>query len=151
VKRIQNHREHGGNTHRDARRRIIRLFMENKSLTETIIGCALKVHSTLGPGLLESAYKECLYFELRKSGLYAEKEKPLPLIYDEVKLECGYRIDLLVEREIVVEIKSVDALAEIHLAQVLTYLKLSHNRFGLLMNFNVMKLKDGIKRVVNGY
>ena len=125
--------------------------MENKSLTETIIGCAIKVHSSLGPGLLESAYKECLWFELRRAGLYVEKEKPLPLIYDEVKLECGYRIDLLVEREIVVEIKAVDSLAEIHLAQVLTYLKLSKNRFGLLMNFNVLKLKDGIKRVVNGY
>lgn len=83
--------------------------------------------------------------------MYVEKEKALPLIYDEVKLECGYRIDLLVEKEIVVEIKSVDALVEIHLAQVLTYLKLSQNRFGLLMNFNVLKLKDGIKRVVNGY
>jgi GxxExxY protein len=127
------------------------LMMENSMLTETIIGCALKVHSALGPGLLESAYKECLYFELRKSGLYVEKENALPLIYEEVKLECGYRIDLLVEREIVVEIKSIDALAEIHLAQVLTYLKLSKNRFGLLMNFNVLRLKDGIKRVVNGY
>ena len=148
---MQNHREHGGNAHRDAQRKILRLFMENKTLTETIIGCALRVHSTLGPGLLESAYKECLCFELRKAGLYVEKEKPLPLVYDEVKLECGYRIDLLVEREIVVEIKSVDALAEIHLAQVLTYLKLSQNRFGLLMNFKVLKLKDGIKRVVNGY
>jgi len=83
--------------------------------------------------------------------LYVEKEKPLPLVYDEVKLECGYRIDLLVEREIVLKIKSVEALAEIHLAQVLTYLKLSQNCFGLLMNFNVLKLKDGIKRVVNGY
>jgi len=104
--------------------------MEKNTLTETIIGCALKVHSALGPGLLESAYKECLYFELRKSGLYVEKEKALPLIYEEVKLECGYRVDLLVEREIVVEIKSIDALAEIHLAQVLTYLKLSKNRLG---------------------
>jgi len=126
-------------------------MMENSMLTETIIGCALKVHSALGPGLLESAYKECLYFELRKSGLDVEKEKALPLIYEEVKLECGYRIDLVVEREIVVEIKSIDVLADIHLAQVLTYLKLSKNRLGLLMNFNVLRLKDGIKRVVNGY
>ena len=125
--------------------------MENKPLTDGIIGCALRVHTALGPRLLKSAYKECLYFELRKSGLYVEKEKPLPLIYEEVKLDCGYRIDLLVEREIVVEVKSIETLGEIHVAQVLTYLKLSKNRFGLLMNFNVLRLKDGIKRIVNGY
>lgn len=125
--------------------------MTNSNLTEQIIGCAIKVHKALGPALLESAYQECLYFELRKEGLYVEKEKPLPLIYEEVKLEVGYRIDLLIEREIVIEIKSVDALADIHLAQVLTYLKLSNNRLGLLINFNVVLLKDGIKRVVNGY
>ncbi len=111
----------------------------------------MKVHSALGPGLLESAYQECLYYELIKAGLHVEKEKGLPLVYDDVKLECGYRIDLLVERKIVLEIKSVEALADIHLAQVLTYLKLSKNRFGLLLNFNVTKMKDGIKRVVNGY
>jgi GxxExxY protein len=125
--------------------------MPNSNLTERIIGCAIKVHKALGPGLLESAYQECLYFELRKEGLYVEKQKPLPLVYEDVKLECGYRIDLLVEREIVIEIKSVDALADIHLAQVLTYLKLSNNRLGLLINFNVVLLKNGIKRVVNGY
>lgn len=125
--------------------------MENRSLTERIIGCALKVHSALGSGLLESAYQECLYFELRKEQLFVEKEKPLPLVYKEVRLECGYRIDLMIERQIVVEVKSVEALSEIHLAQVLTYLKLSKNRFGLLINFNVLKLRDGIKRVVNGY
>jgi GxxExxY protein len=124
--------------------------MEN-DLTGKIIECAIKVHSALGPGLLESAYKECLYFELRKAGLLVEKEKALPLIYEDVKLECGYRVDLLVESKIVVEIKSVDVLADIHLAQVLTYLKLNKSRLGLLMNFNVLKLKDGIKRVVNGY
>ncbi len=111
----------------------------------------MKVHTALGPGFLESAYQECLYFELRKVGLLVEKEKSLPLIYEEVKLDCGYRIDLLVEGKIVIEIKSVDALADIHLAQVLTYLKLTGNRFGLLINFNVVRLKDGIKRVVNGY
>lgn len=125
--------------------------MADQNLTEQIIGCAIKVHKALGPGLLESAYQECLYFELRRIGLFVEKEKPLPLIYEEVKLEVGYRIDLLVEKQIVVEIKSVDALADIHLAQVLTYLKLSNNRLGLLINFNVVLLKDGIKRVVNGY
>ncbi len=125
--------------------------MTNSNLTEQIIGCAIKVHKVLGPGLLESAYEACLCFELRKQGLYVEKEKPLPLVYEEVKLDCGYRIDLLVEREIVIEVKSVDALANIHLAQVLTYLKLSNNRLGLLINFNVVLLKDGIKRVINGY
>ncbi|MEZ4945392.1 MAG: GxxExxY protein [Cyclobacteriaceae bacterium] len=121
------------------------------SLTEKIIGCAMKVHTALGPGLLESAYQECLYFELKKAGFVVEKEKPLPLIYQEVKLDCGYRLDLLVEGQIIIEVKSVDKLADIHLAQVLTYLKLSGNRFGLLINFNVVRLKDGIKRVVNGY
>lgn len=125
--------------------------MTNSKLTEQIIGCAIKVHKVLGPGLLESAYEACLCFELRKQGLYVEKEKPLPLVYEEVKLDCGYRIDLLVEREIVIEVKSVDAWADIHLAQVLTYLKLSNNRLGLLINFNVVLLKDGIKRVINGY
>ena len=120
-------------------------------LTGEIIKCAMKVHTALGPGLLESAYQECLYFELRKAGMLVEKEKPLPLVYEDVKLDCGYRIDLMVEGKIVIEIKSVEALADIHLAQVLTYLKLTDNRFGLLINFNVVRLKDGIKRVVNGY
>lgn len=125
--------------------------MEDNEITERIIGGAIKVHKTLGPGLLESAYQACLYYELVKSGLSVEKEKPLPLIYEEVKLDCGYRMDLVVEKRVVVEVKSVDALTEIHLAQVLTYLKLTNNRFGLLINFNVLKLKDGIKRIVNGY
>jgi GxxExxY protein len=125
--------------------------MPNSALTEQIIGCAIKVHKALGPGLLESAYQECLYYELQKLGLYVEKQKALPLVYEDVKLECGYRIDLLVEKQVVIEVKSVEALADIHLAQVLTYLKLSNNRLGLLINFNVMLLKDGVKRVINGY
>ncbi len=125
--------------------------MEDNELTNKIIGCAIKVHKTLGPGLLESAYQACLHYELVKSSLSVEKEKPLPLVYEEVKLDCGYRMDLVVENRIIVEIKSVEALTDIHLAQVLTYLKLTHNRFGLLINFNVLKLKDGVKRVVNGY
>ncbi|MBN8651078.1 MAG: GxxExxY protein [Cytophagales bacterium] len=125
--------------------------MEESYLTEKIIGCSIKVHKALGPGLLESVYQSCLYYELNKSGLLVEKEKALPVIYEEVKLECGYRIDLLIEKKIIIEVKSVDALSDIHLAQVLTYLKLSNNRFGLLINFNVLKLKDGLKRVVNGY
>jgi GxxExxY protein len=125
--------------------------MTENELTEKIIGCAIKVHKALGPGLLESAYQECLYYELIKNNLYVEKEKALPLIYEEVKLDCGYRIDLLVENKIVVELKAVEALNDVHLAQVLTYLKLTKNRLGLLINFNVAKLTNGIKRVVNGY
>ena len=125
--------------------------MNDNEITSEIINCSIKVHKVLGPGLLESAYKECLYYELKKSGLIVEKEKPLPLIYNEVKLECGYRADLFVNDRIIVEIKSVDALKDIHLAQVLTYLKLVNKRIGLLINFNVLKLKDGIKRIANGY
>jgi GxxExxY protein len=125
--------------------------MEENLITEKIIGSAIKVHKALGPGLLESAYQACLYHELIKTGMFVEKEKPLPLIYEEVKLDCGYRMDLVIERKIIVEVKSVDSLTDIHLAQILTYLKLSNNRFGLLINFNVTLLKDGIKRVVNGY
>jgi GxxExxY protein len=124
--------------------------MELNDLTGRIIGLAMEVHSVLGPGLLESSYKECLYYKIGKSGLYVEKEKPMPLVFESVKLECGYRIDLLVENKIVIEIKSVDALNDIHLAQTLTYLKLGNYKLGLLMNFNVVKLKDGIKRVING-
>ena len=120
-------------------------------LTRRIIQCAMKVHSNLGPGLLESSYLECLCYELVAANLFVEKQKPLPLIYEQVHLDCGYRIDLFVEKRVVVETKSVEALADIHLAQVLTYLRLSKVRFGLLINFNVLKLKDGIKRVVNGY
>ncbi len=125
--------------------------MEDNQITERILNFAFKVHTNLGPGLLESSYKECLFYELKKAGLFVEKEKPLPLIYEEVKLECGYRIDLLVENKIVVEVKSVDQLNDIHTAQVLTYLKLSGCKIGLLMNFNVLKLKSGIKRLINGY
>lgn len=100
--------------------------------------------------MLESAYKECLYYKLVQSGLLVQKEKPMPLLFEEVKLDCGYRIDLLVENKVVIEIKSVDALNDIHLAQTLTYLKLGNYKLGLLMNFNVLKLKDGVRRVVNG-
>jgi len=126
-------------------------IMNENEITSEIIKCSIEVHKSLGPGLLESAYKECLFYELQKSGLTVEKEKPLPLIYKEVKLECGYRADLFVNNQIIVEIKSVDTLNDIHLAQVLTYLKLVNKRIGLLINFNVLKLKDGIKRIANGY
>ena len=124
--------------------------MTENELSSKIIGLAIEVHTVLGPGLLESAYKECLYYKIAKSGLYVEKEKPIPLVFEEVKLECGYRIDLLIEKKVVVEIKSVEALNDIHLAQTLTYMKLGNYKLGLLLNFNVVKLKDGTKRVVNG-
>ena len=124
--------------------------MTENELSNIVIGCAIEVHKSLGPGLLESAYKECLSYKLIGEGLFVEKERPLPLVFEEVKLECGYRIDILVEKKLIVEIKSVEALADIHLAQTLTYLKLSGCKLGLLINFNVVKLKDGIKRVING-
>jgi GxxExxY protein len=120
------------------------------NLTESIIGAAIQVHRALGPGLLECAYEACLAFELGRRGLKVEQQKPLPLVYEEVKLDCGYRIDLLVEGSVVVEIKAVDALAQIHEAQVITYLKLSGCKLALLMNFNVTALKDGVRRFVNG-
>ena len=123
--------------------------MTENQLSSVAIGFALKVHSALGPGLLESSYVACLHYELINAGLYIEGQKPLPLIYQAVKLDCGYRLDLMVERKLIIEVKSVAALNDLHLAQVLTYLKLSDCRLGLLMNFNVLRLKDGIRRVVN--
>ncbi len=119
-------------------------------LSKIVFDAALNVHRNLGPGLLESSYKECLFYELTKAGVRVEKEKALPLVYEEIKLEVGYRIDLLVENKLIVETKAVDALNDVHLAQVLTYLKLSNCKLGLLINFNVSLLKNGIKRVING-
>ncbi|MCF8423242.1 MAG: GxxExxY protein [Bacteroidia bacterium] len=123
--------------------------MVENEISQLIIGCAIKVHTALGPGLLESAYEECLYYELVKEGLKVEKQKALPLIYEEIKLEVGYRLDLIVEDKVIIEIKACEGLNDIHLAQVLTYLKLSNVKLGLLINFNVTRVKDGIKRVVN--
>lgn len=120
----------------------------HQELTSSILHCAYKVHSTLGPGLLESAYEECLHYELDKFGLTVIKQKPMPLVYYEKKLDLGYRIDLLIEGKVIIEIKSVDALNPVHLAQLMTYLKLSKCRIGFLINFNVLSLKDGIKRVI---
>jgi GxxExxY protein len=122
----------------------------NRTQVNKIIGCAIKVHSQLGPGLLESAYQECLFYVLIKEGLDVQKQQAMPLIFDEVHLECGYRIDLLVEDKVVIEIKSVESLNDVFLAQTLTYLKLGNFKLGLLINFNVTLLKNGIKRVVNG-
>lgn len=123
--------------------------MKESELTGVIIGCAMKVHTALGPGLLESAYEACLDYELNKTGLNVGKQKPLPLVYEDVKLECGYRLDLIVENKVIVEIKSIESLNPIYSVQLLTYLKLSNCKLGLLLNFNVLHLKDGIKRVVN--
>jgi len=124
------------------------MVMEIENIFRKVLDCSFKVHTELGPGLLESAYEECLYYELVQSGIKVEKQKALPLVYKEIKLDAGYRVDLLVEDSIIVEIKSVDALAEIHLAQILTYMKLSGCKLGLLVNFNVSHLKNGIKRVI---
>jgi GxxExxY protein len=120
-------------------------------ITDTIIGAAIEVHRALGPGLLESAYEACLSFELAERGVKVEQQKALPVVYRDVRLDCGYRLDLLVENAVVVEIKAVDVLMPIHTAQLLSYLKLSNRPVGLLINFNVKMLRDGIRRMVNGY
>jgi GxxExxY protein len=119
-----------------------------EELTGSILRCAYRVHSALGPGLLESAYEECLHYELNKIDLIVVKQKPMPLVYEEKKLDLGYRIDLMVDGKVIIEVKSVDALNPVHMAQLMTYLKLSGCRIGFLFNFNVESLKDGIKRVI---
>jgi len=123
-------------------------MIENEIATK-VIGCAIEVHRQLGPGLLESAYQECLFYELKQAGFKVEKEKKLPITYKEVTLDHGYRIDLLVENKVVIELKTVEVLNEVHTAQVLTYLKLGDYRLGLLLNFHVIVLKQGIKRIIN--
>ena len=122
--------------------------MNIENIFKTVLDCSFKIHTALGPGLLESAYEECLFYELLQSGLNVEKQIPLPLIYKEVKLNVGYRVDLLIKNKVIAEIKSIESLADIHMAQILTYLKLSGCKLGLLANFNVRHLKDGIKRVI---
>ena len=119
-------------------------------ISKIVFEAALKVHRSLGPGLLDSAYEECLFYELKKTNLFIEKQKGLPLIYDDVKWDVGYRIDLIIENKFIIEIKAVEALTDVHLAQLLTYLKLSNCKLGLLINFNVKLLKYGVKRVING-
>jgi GxxExxY protein len=125
--------------------------MKDQEITKEIIGAAIKIHKKLGPGLLENVYKECLFYELKKSSLIVSKEVSLPVKYEDVFLESGYRLDLLVEQKIIIELKTVDFIHEKHIAQLLTYLKLSNNKLGLLINFNEVTLKDGLKRVVNNY
>jgi GxxExxY protein len=125
-------------------------MITEEQISRIVFESALKVHKSLGPGLLESAYEECLFYELKKTGLKVEKQKPLPLIYEEVNLEIGYRIDIIIENKFIVEVKSVELLNDVHLAQLLTYLKLSSCKLGLLINFNVKLLKNGVRRVING-
>ena len=120
--------------------------MEINEITCKIIGCAIEVHKHLGPGLLESAYEECLIFELQNSGLRVESQKPVPVIYKEKKLDYGYRIDILIENVVLIELKSVDALNPVHEAQILTYMKFAGIRTGLLINFNVKMLRNGLRR-----
>jgi len=123
--------------------------MNENKLSKIVIGYAIEVHKALGPGLLESAYKECLYHELLSAGFNIEKEKPIPIIYKDIHLDHGYRIDLLVEKKLVLELKTVEELNNMHLAQMLTYLRLGNFKLGLLINFNTVLLKKGIRRVIN--
>lgn len=123
--------------------------MTENELSKIIIGCAIEVHKRLGPGLLESAYQECLYYELVQKGLDIKKEKSLPIVYKDVKLDHGYRLDLLVNNKVVIEIKTVEAFTDVHTAQVLTYLRLGNYKLGLLLNFHVTTLKNRLKRVIN--
>jgi len=125
--------------------------MKLNELTYAIIGAAMKVHRALGPGLLESAYEACLAYELQKLGFRVERQKPIPVVYEDVKLDCGFRADLLVEGQVVVELKAKEALHPIDGTQVLSHLRLLSLQVGLLINFHVCDLKDGIKRIVNSY
>ncbi len=120
--------------------------MDKYIITDKIIGCAIEVHRNLGPGLLESAYEECLSYELHKKELFVERQLPLPVIYKEINMECGYKIDLLVEKTVIIELKSVDEIIPVHRAQILTYMKFAKKPIGLLINFNVKILKNGIQR-----
>ena len=119
-------------------------------MAKIVFECGLKVHRTLGPGLLESAYEECLFYELAKKELQVERQIALPLVYENIRLEAGYRIDLRVDQKLIVEIKSVEELHDLHMAQVITYLKLSNCKLGLLINFNTLLFRDGVRRVING-
>ena len=123
--------------------------MTENEISYKIIGAAIELHKELGPGLLESAYEITLAYELRESGLFVEQQLAMPLIYKEIKMDCGYRLDLNIENKVIIEIKSVESLAPVHFAQTLTYLRLSGCKLGLLINFNTVKLKDGIHRIVN--
>ena len=124
--------------------------MSENEIGEKLLGCAFRVHSALGPGLLESAYEACLLYELEKAGLKTTRQEPFPVIYDGVELDVGYRLDLLIEEIVIVEVKAVEQLLPIHTAQLLSYLRLSNRKLGYLLNFNTAQMRSGIKRVVNG-
>jgi len=123
--------------------------MDENRISNLVIGQSLYVHRALGPGLLESAYEECLAYRLVCAGLRIEKQKAIPLVFEGVRLDCGFRCDLIIEKKLILEVKSVEGLNNIHMAQILTYLKLTDLRLGLLINFNAVQLKDGIRRVAN--
>ncbi|MGG7034681.1 MAG: GxxExxY protein [Flavobacterium sp.] len=123
--------------------------MTENELSKIVFDKALKVHQILGPGLLENTYEECLFYELNKTGLLVERQKTLPLIYEEIRLDAGYRVDIMIENKLILELKSVEALNNVHFAQLLTYLKLSNCKLGMLINFNVALIKNGIKRIAN--
>jgi GxxExxY protein len=122
--------------------------MTEDQISKIILDCAFKIHKTLGPGLLERAYRECLAYELNKYGLEVEVEKSIPLIYENIKMDCGYRIDLLIDKKVIIELKSIDGFNEVHIAQTLTYMRLSGCKLGMLLNFNTKMLRNGIKRLV---
>ena len=124
--------------------------MSENEISKIVFDLGMKVHRTLGPGLLESTYEECLYFELLKTGLKVERQKVLPVVYEGIQMETGYRIDLMIEDKLIIELKAVENITDLHLAQLLTYLKLSNCKLGLLINFNVALFKNGVKRVING-
>ncbi len=124
--------------------------MSENEISKIVFECGLKIHKALGPGLLESVYEECLNYELLQSGLMVERQKPLPVIYESIKLETGYRADFLIDNKLIVEIKAIECLHDIHMAQILTYLKFANCKLGLLINFNTLLFKDGVKRVIRG-
>lgn len=136
-------------THKVAQSNTKRNVLTENRVSNIVIGAAIEVHRELGPSLLESAYQECLKKELEDIGLSVVKEKPMPITYKTLKLDHGYRMDLVIENKLVIEIKTIEAFTDVHLAQLLTYLKLGNYKLGLLINFNVTLLKDGIKRVIN--
>jgi GxxExxY protein len=125
--------------------------MTQEELITTILDEAFYIHKTIGPGMLETVYKSCLAYRLRKSGLFIEIERPIPVIFEEVRMECGYRADLVAEKSVIVETKSIETIGPVQVAQVLTYLRFLNLRYGLILNFNTVLMKDGIKRVLNGF
>ncbi|SMO81036.1 GxxExxY protein [Chryseobacterium rhizoplanae] len=128
----------------------IKMDISENDISKIVYEAGYTVHKSLGPGLLESAYEECLFYELNKHDIFVERQKPMPLVYDDIKMDVGYRLDFLIEEKFVLEIKSVESLHDIHLAQILTYLRLSNCKLGMLINFNTIQFKNGVKRVING-